>query len=132
MRMRPALTSADAQRIVTACRREAERLGFRVAIAVVDEAGSPLHLERLDGALPITATVAIGKAQTSAALRMPSGAVADLLHEMPGLMNAHTGIPLRGALPLTWQGECVGAVGVSGMEPAQDEQLAAAGVAALG
>jgi glc operon protein GlcG len=131
MRMRPTLTAADVQRVVTACRHEAERQGFRVAIAVVDEGGSPLYLERLDGALPITATVAIGKAQTSAALRMASGAAADLLREMPGLMAAHNGIPVRGALPLSWQGECVGAVGVSGMDPGQDERLAAAGVAAL-
>jgi glc operon protein GlcG len=132
MRMRPTLTAADVQRVVTACRHEAERQGFCVAIAVVDESGSPLYLERLDGALPITATVAIGKAQTSAALRIASGAVADLLREMPGLMNAHVGIAVRGALPLSWQGECIGAVGVSGMDPGQDEQLAAAGVAALG
>jgi glc operon protein GlcG len=132
MRMRPTLSAADVQRVVTACRHEAVRQGFRVTIAVVDEAGSPLYLERLDGALPITATVAIGKAQTSAALRMASGAAADLLREMPGLINAHSGIALRGALPLSWQGECVGAVGISGMDPGQDEQLAAAGVAALG
>jgi glc operon protein GlcG len=46
-------------------------------------------------------------------------------------MAAHNGIPVRGALPLSWQGECVGAVGVSGMDPGQDERLAAAGVAAL-
>jgi len=132
MRMRPTLTAADVRRVVTACRHEAERQGFRVAIAVVDEAGSPLYLERLDGALPIAASVAIGKAQTSAAMRMASGAVADLLREMPGLMSVHAGIALRGALPLTWQGECVGAVGISGMDEGQDEQLAAAGVAALG
>jgi glc operon protein GlcG len=132
MRMRPILTAADVQRVASACRREAERHGSRVAIAVVDEGGSPLYLERLDGALPVTAMVAIGKAQASAALRVPSGAVADLLRDMPGLIATHNGIPLRGALPLNWQGECVGAVGVSGMDPAQDEQLAAAGVAALG
>ena len=132
MRMRPTLTAADAQRVVAACRREAEGHGWRVVIVVVDDSGSPMHLERLDGTLPIATNAAIGKAQSAVALHMSSAAAAELLKEMPGMLAARAGIPLRGALPLLWQGECVGAVGVAGMEAHQDEQVAAAGVAALG
>jgi glc operon protein GlcG len=131
MRMRPTLTAADVQRVVAACRREAESHGWRVVIAVVDDGGNAMYLERLDGALPIAATAALGKAQTAAALRMSSGAAAELLKEMPGMIATHAGIPLRGAQPLLWQGECVGAVGVAGMEAHQDEQVATAGAAAL-
>jgi len=130
VQLRPRLTAAAAQRIALACRQQAEQHGSRVSIAVVDDAGVLLHFERLEGALPVTAGAAVGKAQTSAALQVPSGTVAELAREMPALL-LQPGMAVRGAVPLMWQGTCVGAVGVSGLEAAQDEQLAIAGAAAL-
>ncbi|MBS0380324.1 MAG: heme-binding protein [Proteobacteria bacterium] len=131
VRLRPTLTVEAARRVLAACHRHAIQNGWPVAIAVVDEGGALLVFERLEGALPLAANVAIGKAQSSAAMRLPSGEIEKLTREMPGLLNVPAGIPLQGGLPLLWHGECVGAVGVSGMSAPQDEQVARVGAATL-
>jgi glc operon protein GlcG len=130
MRNRPTLTSADTQRIMAACKEEATRHGWSVCIAIVDDSGTLLQFERLDDASPMSVTSAIGKAQTSAMLRQSSGMLGDLFTTIPGTLKL-PGIPIQGGLPIMHQGQCVGAVGVSGVEADEDEQVAGAGVAAL-
>jgi len=78
MRTKPALTASDVQKMVAACKSEATKNKWNVSIAVVDDAGCLLYLERLDGAGPVTAEVATQKAVTSAAraARRSSGRIA--------------------------------------------------------
>ena len=132
MRTKTCLTSADVKKIMAACVAEAEKNKWSVTIAVVDEAGVLLALERMDGAPLISATVAPGKAQTSALTKRPTSFWEERIKERPAYVTLGAGIPLQGAMPIMHQGECVGAVGVSGVQSAQDEQIAQAGVAALG
>jgi glc operon protein GlcG len=132
MRNRPTLTSEDVHKMLIACKKKAQENKWIVSIAIVDDSGALLQFERLDWASPLTATVALGKAQTAAALRLSSKMVGDLLKEMPGLLKLPVGIPVRGGVPLMYQGECVGAIGVSGMQADQDEQVALAGAATIG
>jgi glc operon protein GlcG len=130
MRDRPTLTPDDVQAVMSACRQEAEHQGWKVTIAIVDDGGHLLHLERL-GARVTTLDVAIRKARTAALMQQPSGALEARVKDNPALL-ALDAMPLAGGLPLTWHGECVGGVGVSGVRPEQDEQVARAGCARLG
>lgn len=129
MRMQPRLTTADVRQIAAACRDAAERRNFSVTIAIVDDAAQLLYLERL-GARPLTVEVALGKARTAVMTHRPSGSWQERVQDAPNLMALDL-LPLRGALPLLYQGECVGAIGVSGVTSEEDELVAQAGVEAL-
>ena len=131
MRNKPSLTAADAQKIVAACKVEAEKNKWKVSIAVVDEGGYLIHLERLDGAQGQSATIATLKAQTSAATRTPTKVLEDVVKERPATAAFPGRLAVQGGVPVMHQGECVGAVGVSGVKSHEDEQIAKAGVAAL-
>jgi hypothetical protein len=72
MRTKPCLTSADAQKMMAACKAEAEKNKWKVSIAIVDDAGVLLHLERMEGAGPTTPEVAHGKARTAALTKQPT------------------------------------------------------------
>ena len=131
MRNRPTLTAADVQKMVAACKSEATKNKWSVSIAVVDDAGYLLYLERLDGAGPVTAEVATEKAITSARTRRPSKFWEDRIKERPAFMKFPGVLPLQGGVPVMYQNECVGAIGVSGVQSHEDEQIANAGAAAL-
>jgi glc operon protein GlcG len=131
MRNRPTLTAADVQKMVAACKSEATKNKWSVSIAVVDDAGSLLYLERLDGAGPVTAEVAMEKAITAARTRRASKFWEDRLKERPAFMKFPGVLPLQGGVPVMYQNECVGAIGVSGVQSHEDEQIANAGAAAL-
>lgn len=131
MRTRPSLTASDVQKMVAACKNEATKNKWNVSIAVVDDAGYLLYLERLDGAGPVTAEVAMEKAITSARTRRPSKFWEDRIKERPSFMKFPGVLPLQGAVPVMYQNECVGAIGVSGVQSHEDEQIASAGPAAL-
>ena len=133
MRQKPALTYADCHKMMAACKAEAQKNKWPVTIAIVDDSGAALLLERLDGAGAISALVAVGKAQTSAVTKRPSKFFEDRVKERPAFVTFPTpGVMFQGGLPLIHQGECVGAIGVSGVQSHEDEQVAQAGVAALG
>ena len=133
MRQKPALTLSDAHKMMAACKAEAAKNKWNVAIAIVDDSGAALLLERLDGCGAIASTVAMGKAQTSALTGRPSKFFEDRIKERPAFATFPTpGVMFQGGLPLIHQGECVGAIGVSGVQSHEDEQVAQAGVAALG
>ena len=132
MRQKPALTVADVQKMAAACKAEAAKNKWVVTIAIVDDAGYPLWLERPDGAGPFTAKMALGKAESSAVSRRPTKFWEDRIKERPAFAKAPVSTPIQGGVPIMAQGECVGAIGVSGVQSHEDEQVASAGVAALG
>src|SRR5581483_3435108 len=115
MRDKPCLTSADIEKALAACKAEAARNKWNVSIAVVDDGGYLLAFERLEGVAAITAEVAIGKARTAALTRRPSKMFEDRVKERPAFANFPAGILIQGGLPILHRGECVGAIGVSGV-----------------
>jgi glc operon protein GlcG len=133
MRQKPVLTADDCHKMMAACNAEAQKNKWNVAIAIVDDSGAVLLLERLDGCGAISADVAVKKAQTSALTKRPSKFFEDRVKERPGFVTFPTpGVMFQGGVPIVHQGECVGAIGVSGVQSHEDEQIAQAGVTALG
>ena len=133
MRDKPCLTEADLVKAMAACRAEADKNNWKVAIAIVDDGGYLLHFNRMEGVAPISAEVAIGKARTAAMTRRPSKFFEDRVKERPGFVTYPTpGVMFQGGLPIVHQGQCVGAIGVSGVQSHEDEQIAQAGIKALG
>ena len=132
MRDKPCLTAADVETAMNACKAEAQKNKWNVSIAILDEGGYLLAFHRMDGAAPISAEVAIGKAHTSAMTKRPSKFFEDRVKERPAFVTFPAGLLIQGALPIMYKGECVGAIGVSGVQSFEDEQVAQAGVAALG
>jgi uncharacterized protein GlcG (DUF336 family) len=131
MRTKPALTLADVKTALAACEAEAAKNKWPVSVAIVDDGGFLLALTRMDGAAAITAEVAMGKARTSALTRRPSKFFEDRVKERPAFAAFPAGLLIQGGLPLMHSGECVGAIGVSGVQSHEDEQIAQAGASAL-
>lgn len=131
MKTKNCLIAQDAREIVQACRDAARKSQWNVSIAVVDEGGYLIHLERLDGAGPQTAEIATLKARTAALSRFPTKALEDMLRERPALGTFPDRLPVQGGLPILFRGELVGGLGVSGVKSAEDEQIAAAGIASF-
>ncbi|HLN87136.1 MAG TPA: heme-binding protein [Candidatus Limnocylindrales bacterium] len=126
------LTLAAAEKIAAAAEIEAKKRNATVVIVVVDDGGFPLIIKRLDDTQVASVEVGIGKARTAAIFRRPSrdfeeqvknGRIASLV--LPGAT------PLQGGLPLVVNGKTIGAIGVSGNTPQEDEDIARAGVAAF-
>jgi uncharacterized protein GlcG (DUF336 family) len=132
MRNKPALTASDVQQMAAACRAEAEKNKWNVTVAIVDDAGFLLYLERLDGAGPMTAEMATAKARTAAVTRRSTKAWEDMIKDRPVMMKFPDNMPIQGGVPVMHQNECVGAIGVSGVQSQQDEQIAKAGAAVVG
>lgn len=133
------LTLAGAKKIIAASVTEAKRVSSPGgSIAVVDEGGNLLALERLDHTFAASANIAIGKARTSALFKKPTKVFEDVIKGGRTSMVALGGdlqnfTPLQGGIPLEWEGKVVGAIGVSGAVSAQqDEELAIVGAKALG
>jgi glc operon protein GlcG len=131
MRTKPCLTSADVKTMLAACEAEAAKNKWAVSIAIVDDGGYLLGLARMDGASAITAEVSLGKARTSAMTKRPSKFFEDRIKERPAFAGFPAGILIQGGVPVLHDGECVGAIGVSGVQSHEDEQVAQAGAGAL-
>jgi glc operon protein GlcG len=132
MRNKPCLTLTDVKTMLAACEAEAAKNKWAVAISIVDEGGFLLGFERMDGAPTISAEVSMGKARTSALTRRPSKVFEDRVKERPAFVSFPAGVLIQGGVPIMHQNECVGAIGVSGVQSHEDEQIAMAGVTALG
>jgi len=133
MRQKHALTAADAHKMMAACKAEAQKNNWAVTIAILDDGGAALLLERLDGCGPMSAEVAIGKGRTAALTGRPTKFFEDRVKDRPAFLTFPTpGVMFQGGVPIIHQGECIGAIGVSGVQSHEDEQVAKAGVAALG
>jgi glc operon protein GlcG len=131
MRHKPALTIADADRMLTVAREAADTRGWKVSIAVVDDGGYLLRLDRLDGAGLQSAEVATMKARSAALSRLPTKRLEEVTRERNGMLRFPDRLPIQGGLPVMHDGECVGGIGVSGVQSHEDEEIAAAGLAAL-
>lgn len=134
MNTKPCLALDDVKRIAAAAEAEALRNGWKVSIAVVDDGGHLLWLQRLDGAAPISAQIAPAKARTAALGQRESRVYEEMINQgrvsflsAPGLEGL-----LEGGVPIAVDGAVVGAVGVSGVKSSEDVQIAKAGIAALG
>ena len=120
-----------AKRIAEAAETEAMKRGATVVIAVVDDGGQLIALERLDDTQVASVDVAIGKARTAAIFRRPSKDFEDQIKNGRVAALALPGAtPLQGGIPIVSAGKVVGAIGVSGNTPQEDEDIAKAGAAA--
>jgi len=120
------LTLSDAEFLLDHAHQYAIENQFNVSIAVVDETGNLLAMKRLDGASPMTANLAIEKATCSAMSRRPSKLFEDIIKggQMGFLtMDSFSGM-LEGGEPIMYQGQLVGAMGVSGVKSFQDAEIA--------
>ena len=125
MQSKSVLTVVEATRILEAARAEAEKNRWAVTIAVVDDGGHLLALLRLDGCAPIGAYIATEKARTSALGRRESKQYEDMINGgRTAFLSAPLAGTLEGGVPVIVDGHVVGAVGVSGVKPDQDSQVA--------
>jgi uncharacterized protein GlcG (DUF336 family) len=133
MKNKPVLEFEDAQRIAQAAHAEATAHGWAVSIAIVDDGGHLLWLQRLDGAAPLSAQIATAKARTSAIGRRETKVYEDMINQGRTAFLSAPGLDgmLEGGVPVMVGGQCVGAVGVSGVKSPEDAQIARAGIAAL-
>jgi glc operon protein GlcG len=126
-----ALTLDAAKKIAAAAAADAKAKGARVVIAVVDDGGNLILLERLDDTQVASVNVGIGKARTAAIFRRPSKVFEDQIRDGRVAALALPGAtPLQGGIPIIHEGKVIGAIGVSGESPAQDEEIAKAGAEA--
>lgn len=129
-----ALEFADIKSIAAAAEAEALKNNWAVTIAIVDAGGHLLHLQRLDGAAPLSAHIAPAKAHTAALGRRESKVYEEMIN---GGRFSFLSAPaveglLEGGVPIMKDGQCLGAVGVSGVKSSEDAQIARAGIAAIG
>lgn len=125
------LERSDIEKVIAAALGAAAGKGWNVSVAVVDAGGHLLGFARADGANPASARIAIEKARTAATFRVPTGGMEDRIVGRPGMMVLPGATPLRGGLPLKHGDGVVGGIGISGLAPAQDEEVARAGAGTL-
>ena len=131
MKSRPSLTLEDCKKMGAACEAEARKNNWNVAIAILDDGGHLLWVERMDGATPANVEIAIGKGRTAAVTRRSSKTWEDRIAGGRLSMLGMPVLPVQGGIPVVHDGQCVGAIGVSGVQSHEDEQIANAGAATL-
>lgn len=134
MKTKHTLEAADVKAIAAAAEAEALRNQWAVSICIVDDGGHLLGFQRLDGAPPVSAQIAPGKARTAALGRRESKVYEDIINGGRYSFLSAPGIEglLEGGVPILKDGQCLGAVGVSGVKSSEDAQIARAGIAAIG
>ena len=128
MKMRPMLTLEDCRAISAAAEAEAKKNKWIVSIAILDDGGHLLHLVRMDGATPANARIAVEKGRTAAESRRSTGNWQERIKTRPEMLKMPGILPVQGGVPIMVDGVCVGAVGVSGVQSHEDEQIALAGI----
>ena len=127
------LTLEDANRISLSARRAAEENNWNVVIAVVDDGGHLISLQRMDGTQKGSVRVAEQKARTAILFKRPTKAFEDaVLQGRTVMMSMPDAICLEGGLPLIRDGVFLGAIGISGVKSSEDGVVAERGAAALG
>ena len=134
MKTKFTLDLPDVKAVAAAAEAEALKNNWAVTIAIVDDGGHLLWLQRLDGAAAISSHIAPAKAHTAALGRRESKGYEDVIN---GGRTSFLSVPeikglLEGGVPIMKEGQCLGAVGVSGVKSSEDAQIAKAGIAALG
>jgi len=134
MKTKHFLELADIKKIAAAAEAEAVKNQWAVSIAIVDDGGHLLWLQRLDGAAPISAHIAPAKANTAALGRRESRVYEEMINggRVSFLSAPQLEGLLEGGVPIVKDGQCLGAVGVSGVKSTEDAQIARAGIAAIG
>ena len=127
-----ALSLEDAKRVAAAARAEAEKNGWAIVIAVVDDGGHLMYLERMDGTQKASSRIAEAKGRTAILFKRPTKAIEDnVLEGRTVMMGLPGAVPLDGGVPLVKDGQFLGGIGVSGVQSFQDGVVARAGAAAL-
>ena len=134
MKSKAVLEFSDVAAIAAAAHAEAVKHNWAVSIAIVDDGGHLLSFQRLDGAAPISSHIAPGKARTAALGRRESKVYEDMINggRVSFLSAPNLDALLEGGVPIMKDGQCLGAVGVSGVKSNEDAQIAKAGIAAIG
>lgn len=132
MKTKKALTLEDAKKIAAAAEVRALENQWNVCIAIVDDGAHLMHFHRLDGAQLASIDIAIAKATSAMLGKRPTKVYEDMINNgrfsalsMPGITH------MEGGAPIVVDGECIGAIGVSGVKSADDAQIAEAGIQAL-
>jgi glc operon protein GlcG len=127
------LTLEAAKEIMAAAEAEARKNSWNVSIAILDDAGRLVHLVRMDGAPPASVDVCQAKGRSAAIFKRPTKVFSEAVAGgRIGMLALPGAIPVEGGVPLMAGGQCVGAIGVSGVTSEQDGQIGAAGAAVLG
>lgn len=134
MKSKSTLEFSDVKAIAAAAEAEALRNNWAVTIAIVDDGGHLLSLQRLDGAAAISSHIAPAKANTAAMGRRDSKVYEDMINggRVSFLSAPQLHGLLEGGVAIMKDGQCLGAVGVSGVKSTEDAQIARAGIAAIG
>jgi glc operon protein GlcG len=134
MQSKQVLTFDDVKKIAAAAEAEANVHKWPVTIAIVDDGGHLLSLQRLDGAAPISSHIAPAKARTAALGRRETKIYEDMINNGRFSFTTAPNLDgmLEGGVPIIINGQCLGAVGVSGVKSVEDAQIAKAGIAAIG
>lgn len=129
---RKGMTLAVAKKIAAAAEAEAAANKWNVVIAVLDEGGNLIYLQRMDGTQIGSVDVAIGKAASAFKFKRPTKAFEDALKGgRQAILRLPGALPVEGGVPITLDGQIIGAVGVSGVQSHEDAQIAMAGINAL-
>ena len=134
MKTKSVLELADLKLMAAAAEAEAQKNQWAVTIAIVDDGGHALWLQRLDGAAAVSAHIALSKAQTAALGRRESKIYEDMINQgrVSFLSAPVLSGMLEGGMPIVKDGQCIGGVGVSGVKSTEDAQVARAALAAIG
>lgn len=128
-----ALTLEAAKKLAAAAEAEAKKNSWNVVIAVVDDGGHLVYLQRMDGTQTGSIEVAIKKAQTAMSFKRPTKVFEDAVAGGRTVILAlHGALPIEGGVPITVGGQIIGSIGVSGVTAQQDGQIAKAGADAAG
>jgi uncharacterized protein GlcG (DUF336 family) len=131
MRLKPSITTEDVLKMVAAAKEAGARIERQPTIAVVDAGGHLLHLERPDRNGVNTVEMSTLKARTAALRGRPSSAFEARVKDRPGFMMVPNCLGVEGGVPILHEGECLGGVGVSGIDH-DDEKIAKVGADAFG
>lgn len=130
--IKPTLTLALVKKIVAQAEAEAQAKDWNVVIAIVDDGANLLYLQRMDGTQLASTEIAVSKATSALKYKRPTKAFEDaLIGGRQAILNLPGAMPVDGGLPLIWNGEIIGAIGVSGVQANEDALIARSGVAAL-
>ena len=132
MNSKPCLTLEDCRKIGAAAVAEARKNKWNVVIAVLDDGGHLRWLEAMDGTTPFNSQVAVEKGRSAAVSRRSTKNWEDRIAAGRNALLNMPVLPIQGGVPIMVGAECAGAVGVSGVQSHEDEQIANAGIAALG
>jgi uncharacterized protein GlcG (DUF336 family) len=133
VRTKPALTDEDVKKMAAAAEAHAVANQWKVTVAIFDDGGHLLHLHRMDGTAPSTVEMAMGKGRTAVIGRRETKVYEDIVKNgRTAFLSAPLVAMVEGGVPIVFEEEVVGSIGVSGVKSEQDAAVARAGIAALG